>query len=271
MATSLVAALAVTAWLFATARAEVELPRENPPARVAQQVGLTEIVVEYDSPAVNGRRIWGALVPYGAPWAISASQATTVRFSKDVSIAGKPVPAGSYRLSVTPEKATWTFLLAKGDLEFIRVASHPRPAPFRERLAFLFSDFSADKASLNLEWEKVRVALPITTNTARQVQATIAELDDAWRSYANAARFMLESKKDYDAGLRYANQSLALKDDWYTRWIKAALLAAKHDYKTAVDEGQRAYDLGQQLGDAFVLEPELKKALADWRNRRGPQ
>ncbi len=84
---------------------------------------------------------------------------------------------------------------------------------------------------------------------------------------ANAARFMLETKKDFDAGLRYANQSLALKEDWYTYWIKAALLAAKRDYRGAVEQGQRAYELGQRLGDDFFLEADLKKALADWRRR----
>ena len=254
----------------ARAAPAVDLPRESPAARVFQQVGLTDIEVEYGSPAAKGRAVWGGVVPYDKPWTISASPPTTIRFSKDVSVAGTPVPAGKYRLSALPGKAEWTLLFgrdAKPEGDAIRVKVHAKAAPARERLVFLFADFDDDKATLDLEWEKVRVSIPIATNTTQQVLADIEQLDNAWRSYANAARFMLETKKDFDAGLKYADKSLALKEDWYTYWIKAALLAAKNDYKGAVVQGERAFELGQKLGDGFTLEPELSKSLADWNKR----
>jgi hypothetical protein len=262
---------AALAFMPAVAGAQLELPRENPAARVSQQVGLTEITVEYASPAVRGRRIWGALVPYDRPWSMAAGQPTTIHFSRDVVVGDKPVAAGAYRLSLIPGsgKEPWSFVLAReGAPEAVtRIKAEVRPCPYRERLTFLFADFTDDRAMLDLEWEKLRASISISTNTAQQVMAGIKELDTAWRSYANAARFMLETKKDFDTGLKYANQSLALKEDWYTIWIKAALLAAKHDYRDAIQEGERAYALGQQQGDAFVLEPELKKALADWKKK----
>jgi hypothetical protein len=257
----------------ARAAPEVELPRESPAARVFQQVGLTDIEVQYGSPAVKGRAIWGAVVPFDKPWPISTNQPTTIRFSKDVEVAGKAVPAGTYRLSALPGKTEWTLLFAKSaggaksDVDAIRVKARPKSAPPREHLAFVFSDFSDDKATLELEWAKLRVSIPIATHTTEQVLAGIDELDNAWRSYANAARFMLETRKDFDAGLKYADRSLALKEDWYTYWIKAALLAAKHEYKDAVVQGERAYELGRKAGDSFTLEPELKRALADWKQR----
>jgi hypothetical protein len=271
------------AWLAGTSPAaavEGALPRESPAARVFQQVGLTDIEVEYGSPAVKARPIWGAVVPWGKPWTISPSHPTTIRFSKDVVVAGKTVPAGKYRLSALPTKADWTLTLervadgvrpaeptAEAETGALRVKVRAKAAPPRERLTFLFTDSTDDKTSLDLEWEKLRVSIPIATNTTQQVLADIDTLDNAWRSYANAARFMLETKKDFDTGLTYADKSLALKDDWYTHWIKAALLAAKHDYKGAVREGERAHDLGRQLGDGFALEPELAKALDDWKKR----
>jgi Protein of unknown function (DUF2911) len=287
MTTTPKATIAACALVLATAAvpatramAQVELPRESPLAKVSQQVGLTEIALEYTSPAVKGRRIWGDLVPYDRPWPISSSHGTIIRFSKDVVVGDKPVAAGTYRLYAIPGKESWSFILNKAsaqadsgrdfgfDASALRVKAQTKASPFRERLTFLFSDFTDNKASLDLEWDKLRVSISIATNTAQQVLAGINELDSVWRSYANAARFMLETKKDYDAGLVYANESLALKEDWYTLWIKAALLAAKRDYRGAVDEGERAYQLGQQLGDGFVLEPELKKALTDWKKRR---
>jgi DUF2911 family protein len=258
----------------ARAAPEVDLPRESPAARVFQQVGLTDIEVDYASPAVKGRTIWGGVVPYDKPWTISSAPMPTIRFSKDVEIAGKAVQAGTYRLSALPGKTEWTLLFGKSEGgaaktggDDVRVKVRPKTAPAREHLAFVFSDFSDDKATLDLEWAKLRVSIPIATNTTQQVLAGIDALDNTWRSYANAARFMLETRRDFDAGLKYADRSLALKEDWYTYWIKAALLAAKHDYKDAVVQGERAYELGQKAGDGFTLEQELKKALADWKKR----
>ena len=262
-------ALAVTS-SAARAAPEVDLPRESPAARVFQQVGLTDIEVAYASPAVKGRTIWGAVVPYDKPWTISSAPPTTIRFSKDVEVAGKAVPAGTYRFSALPGKTEWTLIFGgatKSGGDEVRVKVHPKIAPAREHLAFVFADFNDDKATLDLEWAKLRVSIPIATNTTQQVLAGIDALDNTWRSYANAARFMLETRKDFDAGLKYADRSLALKEDWYTYWIKAALLAAKHDYKDAIVQGERAYELGQKAGDGFTLEAELKQALADWKKR----
>jgi hypothetical protein len=263
--------------LAARASADLELPRESPPARLSQQVGLTEITLEYSSPAVKGRHIWGDVVPYDKPWSISPNQATTIRFSKDVAFGDKSVAAGAYRLSAIPAKVEWILLLTRvadpgrggadpRSAADARVRVPARQNPFRERLTFFFSNFGDEKTSLELEWEKVRVAVTIGVNTSEEIAASIKGLDNAWRSYANAARYMLEVKRDFDAGLNYADSSLALKEDWYTRWIKASLLAAKGDYLGAREQGERAYQLGQKLGDGFTLEPELRKALADWKS-----
>jgi len=143
-----------------------------------------------------------------------------------------------------------------------------QPAPMRERLAYIFADTTDDQTALNIEWEKLRVVVPIKVHTAEQAQANINKaLDESWRPYANAARYMLENKKDYDAALKYVDQSLALKQDWFNLWIKASVLAAKGNYKDARAEAQKSYDLGAKAGPMFFLEPEVKKALAEWSKK----
>ena len=265
----------------APARAELELPRPSPGAKISQEVGLTQITVDYSCPAVKGRKIWGALVPFDKIWRTGANAATKITFSKDVTFVDHPVPAGSYALFTIPAKSgEWTVILNKvadqpgigreykPELDLLRVKVRAQAAPHRERLAFLFSDFNDDKASLDLEWEKLRVSIPIKVATTQQALASInGTLDNAWRPYANAARYMLEVKKDYDAGLKYVDQSLALKQDWFNLWIKASLLAAKGNYKDARAEAQRSYEMGQKAGPGFFLEDEVKKALADWSKK----
>ena len=93
-----------------------------------------------------------------------------------------------------------------------------------------------------------------------------ATLDNSWRPYANSARYLLENKKDYDTALKYVDQSLALKEDWYNVWIKAQLLAAKGSYKEAYPLVEKAADLGSKAPN-FFQETEVKKALADWKKK----
>ena len=275
---SLVAAATLTL-ASANASAQLDLPRPSPSAKVTQVIGLTEITVDYSSPAVKGRPIWGALVPYEQMWRTGANQATKITFSRDVTFGDKPVPAGSYALFTIPTKSAWTVILNKkaeqsgtardykADLDLVRFQAHPKPAPHRERMAFLFSDFTDDKGTLDLEWDKLRVSIPIRVNTEEQALANITKgIDGAWRTYANAARYLGETKKDYDTGLKYIDQSIGLKTDWFNLWIKATLLAGKGKTKDAIALGEKAYELGQKA-DFFFLEPEIKKTLAEWKKK----
>jgi hypothetical protein len=271
--------LVVLCSLAGAARADLDLPRPSPFAKVVQTVGLTDITVDYSSPGVKGRPIWGAVVPYDKMWRAGANQATKVTFSRDVTFGGKPVPAGTYAFFLIPSKGAWTVILnkkadqagtgqdyKKAD-DLLRVQLTPVAAPFRERLAYLVTDFTDDKASLDLEWEKLRLSIPIAVQTSAQALANINNaVDNGWRTYANAARYMLETKKDYDSGMKYVDQSLALKEDWFNVWIKAQLLAAKGNYKDARTTGDHAYDLGKK-SSGFFLEGEVKKTLDDWKKK----
>jgi hypothetical protein len=271
------AAFAVALLVSSAALAQPELPRPSPSAKVAQTIGLTEITVDYSSPAAKGRKIWGGLVPYDQMWRTGANAATKITFSKDVVFGGKPVPAGSYALFTVPGKTSWTVILNKkaeqagtgrdyqADLDLVRFTVQPRPAPQRERMTFLFSDFGDDHGTLDLEWDKLRLPIPIKVATDEQAMVNIGKaIDGTWRTYANAARYLTENKKDLDTALRYADQSLALKEDWYNVWIKATVLAAKGQRKDAIALGDRAYALGQKA-DFFFLEPEIKKTVAEWK------
>jgi hypothetical protein len=263
------------------ARADLELPRPSPFAKVVQTVGYTDITVDYSSPGVKGRKIWGGLVPYDKMWRAGANTATKVTFSRDVTFAGKPLPAGTYAFFVIPTKSAWTVILnKKADQpgtgvgynqaeDVLRVSITPKSAPMRERLAYLVTDFTDDKASLDLEWEKVRLSIPIGLDTAKQAQAAIdGAIDNVWRTYANAARYMLETKKDVATGMKLIDQSLALKEDWFNLWIKAELQAAQGHYADARTTGQKAYDLGTK-GPNFFLQDEIKKTLGEWKNKKG--
>ena len=278
--------LCLAATLILEARApgagKVLLPPRSPAASVTQEVGLTTITVDYNSPGVANRKIWTSVVPPGVLWRTGEGTVPVIRFSRDVVVADQAVRAGAYSLLTIPSEASWTIILNRDtklsslaayrpDMDVARVQAPASAVPFRERLTFLFTDFSTEQASLDLEWEKVRVAIPIHVRTNEQVMAAIHSLDELWRRYADTAAYMLQTKKDYDAGLKYVNRSIALKESWYNLWVKASLLAAKGDYAGARDSADRAYELGRRSSDGLPFEAAMKQGLESWSRSAGEQ
>src|SRR5262249_32105462 len=218
---------------------QLDLPRPSPLGKVSQVVGLTEVAVEYSSPAVRGRKIFGEVVPYDKLWRTGANPATKITFSRDVTVAGKPVAAGTYAIFTIPGKNEWTVILNKNpnqggtdnykqELDALRFTAKPKSIPHREHLAFTFSNFDDTSASLELEWDKLRVTIPIKVDTDKQAANAVAGIEDnIWRMYNAAARYELDQHKDFDAGLRLVDKSIAAKEDWFNTWTKAQLLAAK--------------------------------------------
>ncbi len=271
------AVFALSAYAPVASAQQLDLPRPSPNAKVSQMVGLTEVSVDYSSPAVKGRKVWGGVVPFGQLWRTGANAATKITFSKDVTVADKPVPAGTYALFSIPTAAGWTLILNKNpnqggtdqykqDLDQLRFEAKPQPSPARERLTFVFNNTTESTTSLDLEWEKVRVSIPIKAGTDAQVAAGIKALENnAWRPWNNAARYLLESKKDLDQAMSLIDRSIGMKEDWFNVWTKAQIVAAKGKAAEACPLAQKAQALGEKNADGFFFAAEVKKAIADWK------
>lgn len=270
---------AVLLALATPASAQLKLPAASPAAKVMQEVGVTEITVDYSSPAVKGRPVWGALVPWEQPWRSGANLATKITFSRDVTFGGKPVPAGTYAIVTFPTQKGWTMALNKelglfaGKAysekdDVVRVSATTAEIPHRERLAYIFSNTTDDATSLDLEWEKLRVSVPIQVETAAHAKANIQNaLDGTWRAHANAARYIADSSKDLDTALKYATTSVAIQPTWYNQWIRADILARKGQYAEARKAAQASWDLGNKDPN-FFFRDAVSKALTEWKNKK---
>ena len=82
--------------------AELNTPRGSQQATISQRVGISGVLITYSRPSVKGREVWGKLVPYGmnnlgfgtskaAPWRAGANENTTITFSHDAKVEGKPI------------------------------------------------------------------------------------------------------------------------------------------------------------------------------------
>ena len=274
---SLAAALLTTGAYAQTA----EIPAPSPKAKVDQRVGLTDFSVDYSSPGVKGRKIWGALVPLGEMWRTGANAPTKLTASKDFTFGDKAVPAGTYVLLTIPGASSWTVLLNKNlgvqgtngydpKDDVARVDVTPSSAGPRERLTFLFSDTSDEATRLDLEWESLRVSVPIKVDTKAQVRAGIDKsLADAWRPHFAAGRYLYDSGGDLDTALQYLDTSIAIQPTWWNNWIKTQVLAKKGRTADAIAAAQKAQDLGKN-DETFQnnFKANVDKAIADWKKAK---
>jgi hypothetical protein len=112
MCTMAVMALTVFA---ASSRAQQDKgARSSPPATAQCKLadGKT-ITIDYSSPRMKGRKIFGELVPYGKIWRAGANEATTFVTTADLSVGGTTVPAGNYTIFVIPSADKWTLVISK--------------------------------------------------------------------------------------------------------------------------------------------------------------
>lgn len=83
----------------------------SPAATATGKVGDATITINYSSPSVKGRQIWGGLVPYDKVWRAGANQATIFQTDKDIKVGGKALPAGKYSLYALVGEKEWTIIL----------------------------------------------------------------------------------------------------------------------------------------------------------------
>jgi hypothetical protein len=82
--------------------------RPSPPATAMGKIGEANIIINYSSPSVKGRKIFGGLLPYGTVWRAGANEATMFQTDKDIRVEGKKLPAGKYSFFATPGEKEWT-------------------------------------------------------------------------------------------------------------------------------------------------------------------
>ena len=147
--------------------------RPSPPATATGKAGGATITINYSSPAVKGRQIWGSLVPYDQVWRAGANEATIFETDKDIKVEGKTLKAGKYSLYAIPGQKEWTFIFnsqtgqwgVKMDgsttedpaKDALRVTAKPmKSKSFNERMAYV-----VDKEGFALVWENLEVPVPI--------------------------------------------------------------------------------------------------------------
>jgi hypothetical protein len=261
------------------ARADLALPRISPNATVTQTLGITDLTVKYSRPGVKNRPIWGALVPYGKPWRTGANDATNFTTTDPITVAGKPLPAGTYALFTIPTADEWTVIFSKqkdlwGAVDYdstqdmFRVNVKPTAGESLEWMEFSFENLTPQSADLVLSWEKVRVAVPITVDVnaitmAKGRAELTASMSDDWRTRYRLAQFCFDQGIDLADASKWLDQSIAIKPGYSNQALRARWLAKDGKKKEAGAVAQKAIAAGKAAKPPADTS-SLEKDLASW-------
>lgn len=163
------AVVGILAAVAIPSRGQVLSPRARTTCKFAD--GKT-ITVNYSSPRMRGRRIFGDLVPYGEVWRAGADEATSFVTDVNVQVGGKDVPAGKYTLFTLPTPGKWTLILSKQTGEWgipypgarydfgrMEMKLSRLPSPL-ENFTISF-DQAGSSCTMKLDWETTRASADI--------------------------------------------------------------------------------------------------------------
>jgi hypothetical protein len=247
----------------------IEFPQPSPAATLKQRVGLTDFEIVYSRPSVKGRKIFGALVPFGEVWRTGANAATKITFSTDVRFEGNAVPAGSYALVTIPGEKEWTVILSrvtgewgayayddKNDQLRVKVAPKTLAEPV-ETMTIEFANLRDASASLVIAWDKTLVPVKLTTDLVDSLKAEIAEAmaGDGKKPYFQAAMFYYEHDLDLKQALAWIEEAVKERPD--AVWIvyrKGLVQAKAGDKKGALESAKAALELAKKAGGSLGAE-----------------
>ena len=138
-------------------------------------IGDAHIHIDYSSPGVRGRTIFGDLIPYGELWRAGANNATSIETSEDIRIDDQILPKGKYSIFIIPNEKEWTLIFnTRWDVhgtdkydnseDVFRITLSPLTLnKNQEHLKYKLTKNGMQEGSVELAWEKTQVKFHFST------------------------------------------------------------------------------------------------------------
>ncbi|WP_436515520.1 DUF2911 domain-containing protein [Ekhidna sp. To15] len=270
---TILALMLVSSFVFAQ---NLTLPRPSQYAEVTQRVGISDVTITYHSPGVNGRQVWGNLIPYGAMWRAGANENTTITFSHDAEIEGQPISAGTYGLFMfVKDKENIRIILSKyakswgtnypAEADAVLMADvQTKTISSQDWLSYDFKDRSGDDVTAFLRWADLEIPFKISFDVdAIVIDNARAELKGpagfSWRGYMQAANYCLQNDANLEEAMTWIDQSISMSSGFSNLQVKAGLLAKQGK----VEEAKKVMDEALPTANAFQLNQYGYQLLAN--------
>lgn len=208
----------------------LKIPQYSNQVEETQRLGVTDITIKYGSPSANNREVWqdpNVIPQNGEPiaWRAGANMNTTIEFSTDVIIEGKPLNAGKYGFHVIPKGERYTLIFAHNneqwgsyylDLEkdvTLQVDVNLENADFSEKLDYEFVNWTENSVTIGLEWANKRLPFKVDVNLNNTVVESFRrELRGIntyhWQAWNDAALWCLNHDTNLEEALLWSNRSI---------------------------------------------------------------
>ena len=263
---------------------DLKTPQPSPKSTVTQAVGVMDVAVTYSRPGVKGREIFGGLLPFGELWRTGANASTTIKFTDNVSLNGKAVPAGEYALFTIPGKDSWEIIISKNigsgssdykqedDVARFSVKPVVLNQPV-ERFTIEIANMTDNSADIVLKWDRTAVSFSMTTDTEARVMKQIDEMmanppADNDGIYSAAARYYFDKGKDLKQALVWINKSLEISNDafWNVR-LKSQIQAGLGDYAEAITSAKEGIKQAEAADNKQYVKYN-QDAIAEWEKMK---
>lgn len=266
------AATAIAVMTGTSLQAQLKVPAPSPLQTVKQAFALSDITIEYSRPSAKGRVIYGDVVPFGKVWRTGANASTKITFGEDVKVEGNAVTAGTYALYTVPNKDSWEIMLYKDltlggnvadykkENEVIRFTVKPTALTEKvETFSIDVANVTASSASIELNWEKTRVAFSVVADIDSKIMKNIDNaLANDTRPYFQAASYYYDNNKDLTKASEWVNKAIeANPKAFWMVLLKAKIQAKQGDKKAAVATAEQVITLAKEAkNDDYVKMAE---------------
>jgi Protein of unknown function (DUF2911) len=153
----------------------------------AQQPALTQsaikmsgkgVALSYSAPSLQGRKIFGGVVPYNQVWLAGDGAAVTFRTDVPLEVQGLAVPKGEYTLYVLPDAKEWQLIINK--------QIGPQALKYNQKL---------DLGRVPMDMKKAGAPVETLKMTLTSLGSVAGKLEMAWENTIASVPFNIDSVK----------------------------------------------------------------------------
>jgi len=259
---------------------QITAPQPSPFTKVEQEVGLTNVTLEYSRPGMRERKIFGNLVPFGEIWRTGANNNTKISFSDDVEVGGKELKKGTYAIYTRPNKDNWEVMFYTETNNWgnpqkwddskvaLKVNAEVSELPFpMETFTIFIDDLKNDGAVLNFVWENTVASLPFTVPTDSKTLASIERVMNGptANDYFAAGSYYHDSRKDNKKALEWVNKAISMQEApafWMLR-KKSLIQADLGMKKEAIATAKQSLEMAKKANNADYVKMN-EDSIKEW-------
>ncbi len=256
----------------------LKTPTLSPISKISQEIGLTEVSLEYSRPSAKGRIVFGDLVPYDKIWRTGANASTKITLIESAHIGKKFIQPGTYAIYTIPGKEVWTIIIHSNTKlrSLAGDAYNPAEDVFRfdvkpqtinnyvDTFTIQFSELQANSFHLQLVWENTLINIPIKLEVDLKIEQQMTEFmknpdSIPHRTYFEAAQYYIDNNKNLGEALTFINEALEKSpENFRYGLLKAKIQDKGGDNKAALITINDAYKWAKNAkNDNYIEQTEL--------------